>query len=1386
MKHKRLYVLLAVCILTVAAIFAAATVVSADSYKEGTIEGTTGNGTKNSPVEVSTYAQLKAALQSPDVNYVEVANDIIYDLKYCHQAEHLEAQRNNTPHPGDYHYDRSTDSCSYTAIRVRACGGEKHLKLSNNIVIGLEGKNYQFLRSFMTFYGYDNETLTIEGPGSISCEFNDNVQTFGGSVLSVEGTGNLNITGAKIYSQAVFYNFGANAVNLDTTGKVVLRDSEFYGSHYTKDAGFANEIVFGRRHYLTAAVRVGSKCTLDISGCTFGALKGTNVKVTGLAFASDKLVDTDKVSIADSHFETGLGILEKTIYDGSVEYNSTSFVYLSIGSLAADKNYPHGYETEKNDVTMSEVVFCESPEVTLSFTSNGKTYDSDVPAISLSSGKCMIRAEVRIPEVLANAVSAEDVSLTVGLPGYSNEVLTYGKKMSEKRAGENFRTVGLSYNADFFFDRNEWTNNHRRVTFKAVLKSSLNGNEIYSSSVSRLVMIEEPVYPIAGNIYYTDSCYFGHTLTTSVSANVNTTSIPGSEITYQWQVLDSGEWENISGADKKNYTPKASDVGKYIRLTVSTSREHCEGTLLGGRIFVGKAPQDKPSPADLKASSPYTSFTVANFDSACEYVYTDAAPNDSNFGKGTAFTSKTVSGLTVRKIYYVYVRRAETATHKASAWVGPSAVAMNSEVWLQKLRLSDTPGGTPYADYGDGNTIYMKAGETKVLYIAKYPSGANKWYDLTFRQENNAATDVKFTPGTSKAPNMPDSIKITASKKGSYRIGAYKPGYNDAVGRWTLVVYSDVSEIPASQVTVVDPPKFRDVELCIGDSIPAPEYGSILTRPAGAFGGYTFEWRVMKPAASVAGTPSYVTDNGYISVDGNGKITGKAANGDADNYYRLVVLCAVKDGNVVTTVSSYKATVSEKEVIPLEKLELSPTEMILTVGDSGIISALLTPANPTGIKVEYLSSNSSIVSVDGSGNLKALGAGKVNINVRAGSKTAVCTVTVVDPDHTHTPGDPVDAGDGTHYAECTVEGCTYREIDAHSCTLWEKSGDGEHTGACSCGAKLTEPHAFNRTSVTLPGLGTAGSEQYICTKCSAERTVTLAGAEAIGSVSVTVPYPEVGGIPGDAVSDGENYVVISAVWSPAAEIFGEAEYTVTVKLSAMSGYRFAPECTMLICGQNAALVSPAGIPAEGAVEIEISLKFAKPEDGKYTVSITGGTASAATAEKGQTVTVKAEIPGGKKFDRWEVAAGGVTLADADSPETTFVMQEQNVEIRAIFIDADHVHKPGEEWMCDDSSHWHVCTDCGGKTDVAAHAFEWVTDAEPTATEDGIGHEECGICGLRRSENTPVPMTGEKSGSKTVLIILLILAGVLLAGGAAAAAIIIIRKKKKKEEAEETK
>ena len=72
----------------------------------------------------------------------------------------------------------------------------------------------------------------------------------------------------------------------------------------------------------------------------------------------------------------------------------------------------------------------------------------------------------------------------------------------------------------------------------------------------------------------------------------------------------------------------------------------------------------------------------------------------------------------------------------------------------------------------------------------------------------------------------------------------------------------------------------------------------------------------------------------------------------------------------------------------------------------------------------------------------------------------------------------------------------------------------------------------------------------------------------------------------------------------------------------------------------------------------------------------------------------------------------------------------------------HTYNP-DVWNSNASQHWHECTDanCTDKAasikDIADHTFTWVVDREATATEEGLKHEVCTVCGFTRSENTAI-------------------------------------------------
>ena len=74
----------------------------------------------------------------------------------------------------------------------------------------------------------------------------------------------------------------------------------------------------------------------------------------------------------------------------------------------------------------------------------------------------------------------------------------------------------------------------------------------------------------------------------------------------------------------------------------------------------------------------------------------------------------------------------------------------------------------------------------------------------------------------------------------------------------------------------------------------------------------------------------------------------------------------------------------------------------------------------------------------------------------------------------------------------------------------------------------------------------------------------------------------------------------------------------------------------------------------------------------------------------------------------------------------------------------HTHKYSTEWKYDKTNHWHEC-ECGNKANIMAHTFKQIIDKEATATEKGSKHEECTVCGYKKTA-VDIPAIGFGSSS----------------------------------------
>ena len=70
------------------------------------------------------------------------------------------------------------------------------------------------------------------------------------------------------------------------------------------------------------------------------------------------------------------------------------------------------------------------------------------------------------------------------------------------------------------------------------------------------------------------------------------------------------------------------------------------------------------------------------------------------------------------------------------------------------------------------------------------------------------------------------------------------------------------------------------------------------------------------------------------------------------------------------------------------------------------------------------------------------------------------------------------------------------------------------------------------------------------------------------------------------------------------------------------------------------------------------------------------------------------------------------------------------------------HTAGEEWLSDDTNHWHKCTGCNEKLGVAAHTYgAWTVAVQPQAGVAGEKERECSVCGYK--ETALVEALGEQ-------------------------------------------
>lgn len=141
-------------------------------------------------------------------------------------------------------------------------------------------------------------------------------------------------------------------------------------------------------------------------------------------------------------------------------------------------------------------------------------------------------------------------------------------------------------------------------------------------------------------------------------------------------------------------------------------------------------------------------------------------------------------------------------------------------------------------------------------------------------------------------------------------------------------------------------------------------------------------------------TPSNATDKSVTwsssntnvaTVSSSGIVTAKAAG-------TTKITVTTNDGRKTATCSVTVVAAT----IPVTGVSLSQTSLMMRVGETQTLTAIVSPSDATDKSVNWSSSNSSVATVSSSGMITAISVGETLVSAKCGDLTASCEVTVID------------------------------------------------------------------------------------------------------------------------------------------------------------------------------------------------------------------------------------------------------------------------------------------------------------------------------------------------------------------------------------------------------
>ena len=425
------------------------------------------------------------------------------------------------------------------------------------------------------------------------------------------------------------------------------------------------------------------------------------------------------------------------------------------------------------------------------------------------------------------------------------------------------------------------------------------------------------------------------------------------------------------------------------------------------------------------------------------------------------------------------------------------------------------------------------------------------------------------------------------------------------------------------------------------------------------------------------------------------------------------VLYAYKNGTTTITAtatdgSDVKASceVTVNINYPVQGISLNHDAKTFTkAGETLQLTATIYPDSATNKTVTWKSSDKTVATVDESGEVTAVGNGTADITATTedGGKTATCKVTVEIP-------------------ELTLS------LDKTELTLTQTEEQQKLT------ATVSDPEEKVTWLSSDPFVATVTRDGTVTAIANGTATITASAGDKTANCTVKV-----------ALTDTPAH---THVWSKSwdANVFYHyrrcqnretCNYTSLEKQAGFNSHTFVNgKCS--VCGRGE---DNSKVPF-GKVEL-IQTQFAYT--GKEIEFVDRNNVRATLAD-GTTQ----DIP--LSFRTRNLCKDGIPVNKCLEPGTYTAevtaftgLYEGTINVTITVVAPAHAHQYSAQWSSDAAGHWHECQ-CGEKSDLSAHQFQWVIDREATATKTGRKHQECTVCGY---QTAPVTIPVKSAPTVTV-------------------------------------